>query len=112
MRDFSRSKRGRNLPMTAVHALREEIADLTTNALQRSPAKVIALKLGTTARHIDGLKRREHGPSAAAFLLLAQDNAELRDWVAQFLRLNTNGNPRARKIAEAVQKVLGEESYA
>lgn len=92
--------------MSALTQLREEAAEHVARAVERAPAKVIALRLGVTERHVRGLQRREHGASAAALLLLAQDDAELRDWVAQLLRLGPD-SPRGRALMEATERRLG-----
>lgn len=92
--------------MNAVAKLREEILERVGRAVEKQPAKVIALRLGVTERHVRGLQRREHGASAAAMLLLAQDDAELRYWIAQLLNLDLNSD-RALALMTAIEKRLG-----
>jgi hypothetical protein len=94
--------------MSALTVLREEISERVARAVSAEPAKVIALRLGVTERHVRGLQRREHGASAAALLLLAQDDAELRFWIAQLLNLDLNSD-RALRLMAAIERRLGEE---
>ena len=91
--------------------LNTEIADRVAASIGRQPAKVIALRIGTSPRHVRGLQQREHGIGAAAFLLLCQDDAELRAWANQVMLAGPDSE-RGRAIIRQIERRLGEGGSA
>ena len=71
--------------LQSIPALREEGGRLIRQAVQREPAKVIALRTGMTPRQVYNHREQECEPRWPAFLMLARSDPALRAWVLRQL---------------------------
>jgi hypothetical protein len=101
--------------MTSAHAQRARLHDAlveqTARAASHLPAKVVALKIGTSERHVRGVKAREHACGAAALFFLAQQSPELREWCIALLRVGP-ASPQGQALIAAIETRIGGEDGA
>lgn len=109
---MSRSQSNGKLPMSAVARLRHEIKERIAPVVAKEPCKVIAMRWGVTEREIAGLRRKEHGPSAAVLMLACRDDAELRAWWAQYMNFTYADDPRAAELLRQIEKFAADKAKA
>jgi hypothetical protein len=101
--------------MTSAHTqlarLHDALVERAGRAVGHAPAKVIALRVGTSERHIRGLKAREHCIGAAALFFLAQEDPELREWCVALLQCGP-ASPRGQALIAAIETRIGGEDGA
>jgi len=90
----------------ALARIREEGGDLIRVIARREPAKVVALKTGTTPRHAYNLRYQECEPRWLTFIALAQQYPELRAAVARWLGLAEKSDPRAGQALEQIKRIV------
>lgn len=92
--------------MNAALAIEQEFKELVPRTLQakREPAKVIALRVGSTPRAVEGWRNGYHGPTVPHFLALAQQYPEIRAFIAK--HLGFENAPNAKATLESIRKML------
>jgi hypothetical protein len=75
--------------MSAAMAIRRALVDELPALMPREPAKVIALKIGTTPRCIHGLRQGEHVARADVLLALGKRYPAIRQKIMELMDAET-----------------------
>ena len=101
--------------MTSAHVqlarLHDALVERTARAAGHAPPKVVALRVGTSERHIRGVRDRSHCVGAAALFFLAQEDPALREWCVELLQCGP-ASPRGQALIAAIETRIGGEDGA
>jgi hypothetical protein len=86
--------------------IEHEFAELVPQTLEREPAKVIALKIGTTPKAARNWKERENKPTVPHFIMLARQYPEIGAAVRRWLDMEQNHDPEAAQLLNMVAVYL------
>ena len=99
--------------MSSAHAqlarLHDALVEQTARAVSHAPAKVVALRIGTSERHVRGIKAREHCVGASALFFLAQEDPQLREWCIALLQVGP-ASDAGQRLIDAIETRLGGEA--
>jgi hypothetical protein len=97
--------------MKSAHAqlaqLHDALVERTAQAACRAPAKILALRIGTSERHVRGLKAREHACGAAALFFLAQEDPELRAFCVALMQCGP-ASAQGQALIHAIETRIGD----
>jgi hypothetical protein len=98
--------RGAHAQLAQLH---DALVERTAQAVCHAPAKVIALRIGTSERHVRGIKAKEHCCGAAALFFLAQEDPQLRAWCVALMQCGP-ASAQGQALIHAIETRIGEDS--
>jgi hypothetical protein len=96
--------RGAHAQLAQLH---DALVERTAQAVCHAPAKVIALRIGTSERHVRGIKAREHRCCAAALFFLAQEDPQLREWCVALMQCGP-ASAHGQALIHAIETRIGD----
>lgn len=102
------SRRIRGSQMNTAVAIERELTEIMPRVTRRETAKILAFKAGVSQRQAEAIKAGlPTWRQAARFLALAQQNPELKAWVAKLLNMDLQHDPRALALLDQIERFIG-----
>lgn len=105
---FDQPRKIHGQQMITAHAIERELTEVMPRVVRRETAKILAFKAGVSQRQAEAIKAgHPTWRQAARFLALAQQNPELKAWVAKLLNMDMQHDPRALALLDQIERYLG-----